>query len=162
MLSVKDRLPIGWKRVTGLRFVSDLYLMRYANKPTELERENDYILAKDYTVVALIDDDTEFEITAPKGLVTDLASVPRRYRRIVGRVGPHLEACIIHDWLYVEWQLSECTPSSELREFADQTMLAGMEAAGMGWKAKLIYWAVRLGGKGIFEERESGPILWRG
>ena len=40
------------------------------------------------------------------------------------RVGPHLEASIVHDWLYVAWQLEEGTEATEeWRLFADESFV---------------------------------------
>lgn len=66
-------------------------------------------------------------ITVSKGMLTDLASVPRCFRWYAGRVGPHLEAAIVHDFLYVAWQdLKEMCPKPGMRFFADRIMLAAM------------------------------------
>lgn len=42
-------------------------------------------------------------ITAPEGMETDLASVPKRFWDVVGPIGAHLGPSIIHDYLFVAW-----------------------------------------------------------
>ncbi|MCY4463595.1 MAG: DUF1353 domain-containing protein [Albidovulum sp.] len=74
-----------------------------------------------------------------RGFPTDLTSVPRPFRPFVGRVGPHLEASIIHDYLYVAWQIGGLPPTDDMRRFSDEVMLAAMPASGMGCKAHAIY-----------------------
>ena len=93
-----------------------------------------------------------------EGMFTDLSSVPRIARGIVGRVGPHLEASIVHDWLYVAWQVEEIKPTDEMRQFADDVFRAGMQKAKVGaLKRWAIYQAVRLGGRGTFCAAGSAP-----
>ena len=77
----------------------------------------------------------------------------------VGRVGPHLEASIIHDYLYIAWQVKNVDATEERRRFADDLMLAAMKAAGMGCKADIIYRAIRLFGKPVFEGRNPEPLI---
>ena len=90
-------------------------------------------------------------IAVPTYFLTDLASVPRLARPIIGRVGPHLEASIIHDWLYSAWQVESCVPNEDMRRFCDATFLEAMKVAGVSrFKRWLIWRAVRLGGRGPF------------
>ena len=63
-----------------------------------------YIVDQDYTVSFDVDD-VEKTLTVPRGMLTDLASVPRVARGRVGKVGPHLAASIVHDFLFIAWQL---------------------------------------------------------
>ena len=88
------------------------------------------------------------EVRIPQGLLTDLASVPRGFRGIVGRVGPHLEAAIVHDFMYGDRVRTEYPIFTHwTRKQADQLFLAGMKKAGVGWALRhLIYRAVRIGG----------------
>ena len=82
--------------------------------------------------------------------MTDLASVPPVFRWYVGRVGRHLEASVVHDWLYVAWQHYELAPADDMRLFSDKVMLAAMLASGMGCKAYVIYWTIQVFGTCIF------------
>lgn len=85
-----------------------------------------------------------FEITVPKGMLTDLTSVPPAVRGIIGPVGPHLEAAIVHDFLYVAWQdVAGVEAREKDREFADKLMRAAMLSAGGGsFQRRAIYDAV--------------------
>ena len=69
-----------------------------------LGEDGDYILQHPFEADYEIDGDEWRRLTVPRGLITDLTSVPRPLRVFVGRVGPWLEAAIIHDYLYVAWQ----------------------------------------------------------
>ena len=81
-------------------------------------------------------------------MLTDLSSVPWFLRWFVGRVGPHLEASIVHDFLYIAWQdLGTRGAKPEDSAFADKLLCVGMEAAEVGWiKRSFIYLGVKLFG----------------
>ena len=64
-------------------------------------------------------------ISAPEGMATDLSSVSRIAWSIVNRVGPHLEASLLYDWLDIETR----APTGDVRRFADAVFLADMVAA---------------------------------
>src|SRR3546814_8946158 len=65
----------------------------------------DYVVGAAYRVRYTLFGDTRWrEVVVPAGLTTDLASVPRLVHALINRVGPHLEASIVHAWLYVAWQ----------------------------------------------------------
>lgn len=89
--------------------------------------------------------------------------MPRLLRWYVGRVGPHLEAAILHDYLYVAWQFKKNDPPRErmlqMRRFADDLMLAAMRETGMGCKARLIHLAIWWCGRGIFFGRNPEPLV---
>ena len=82
------------------------------------------------------------------------------FRPFVGRVGPHLEASIIHEYLYVAWQIGGLPPTDDMRRFSDEVMLAAVPASGMGCKAHAIYWAVRLFGTCIFYGKNRKPWIF--
>ena len=147
--------------ITGFRYKSHLHILRLKQRPGRIgtDRETQYIVGKDYSVCYELDGKSWHPITVPRGALTDLASVPRLFRSIVGRVGPHLEASVVHDYLYVAWQVKCKRPTEEMRRFADELYLAAMQAAGMGCKAHLIYLAVRFAGRGIFRGRNPKPWI---
>ncbi len=65
-------------------------------------------------------------------MLTDLASVPRVARGIVGKVGPHLEASIVHDFLFIAWQLLDGRGArKEDFRFANAVMFAGLDATDL-------------------------------
>jgi len=79
-------------------------------------------------------------IVVPAGFVTDFASVPRFFWRILppwGRYGP---AAIVHDWLYHTQQYS--------RKRCDEIFLEAMRVLEVGWLTRrCMYRAVRLFGR---------------
>ena len=115
-----------------------------------------YIVAKDYQATIIVAEPGEpckykMTITVPKGMLTDLCSVPFWVRWIVSRVGPHLEASVVHDWLYVAWQVESNPPTNKMREFADDVFYAAMKIANVtSIKRWAIYRAVRLFGRSAF------------
>ena len=162
--AIPDPYPERYGKGVSIKWFgyrSHLYLMRLKLRPGRVgtDREAQYIVAQDYSVCYRLNGGPRLTITVPRGMLTDLASVPRPFRSIVGRVGPHLEASIVHDWLYVAWQVKDKDSTDELRRFADDLYLAAMKEAGMGCKAYLIYLAVRLGGKCAFYGRNPEPWI---
>ncbi len=87
-------------------------------------------------------------IRAPRGLYTNLASVPKLLWAIVWPIGRHLEASIIHDYLYMSWTDFRTTASRRDWKFADKVFKAGMKASKV-YRRGLIYRAVH------------SPIGWR-
>jgi hypothetical protein len=81
-------------------------------------------------------------VIVPEGFVTDLASVPRILWAIFPPFGRYTEAAVVHDYLYrIEADRKE----------ADKEFYYIMRDEGVKkWKAKLMYWAVRLFG-GIYK-----------
>lgn len=78
-------------------------------------------------------------ITVPQGFVTDFASVPRVFWRIVPPWGEYSPAAVVHDWLY--------TIAQGTRKAADLLFLELMERLGVPAVIRTaMYWAVRVGG----------------
>lgn len=78
-------------------------------------------------------------IRIPTGFITDLASIPWLFRRILPKSGPYNRSCVIHDWCYKThlFERSKC----------DDILLEAMEFEGVGYLTRYtIYWAVRIGG----------------
>lgn len=143
-----------------LIYRADLHLVRRASQPPGIERETSYIVARPYRAEIVVErpygPPFRRDVIVPAGMRTDLASVPFWGRWLVGRVGPHLEASILHDWLYIAWRhADDVRPTGWRRYFADRVMLAGMAAAGMGWRRWLVYGAVRIGGWIPFHARRD-------
>ena len=146
--------PSGrWGNIREFRYESDLYLLRLSDGLPGIPRSAQYVVGEPYTVSFRLDtEEDRRSITVPKGMLTDLTSVPRCFRWYAGRVGPHLEAAIVHDFLYVAWHdLKDMCSDGHMRFFADRIMLAAMKAAGMRGKASVIYRAVRIGGRCAFK-----------
>lgn len=152
----------AWTTISGFKYRTPLYLMRGIEAVQNRDGEDaDYLVGREYRVTFDRDGEAR-EIVVPRGMITDLSSVPRPTRPIIDRVGPHLEASILHDFLYVAWQsLTGREARSEDRRFADELFLIAMIEAGVGWlKRNAIYSAVRVGGWSAYEGRNEPRYVW--
>lgn len=131
-------------------YVDDLHLTRMAGSLKRNDAEISYIVARPYHFLVEVNGKAH-KILVPAGLKTDLASVPRCFRNIVGRVGRHLEASIVHDWLYVAWQVTGVMPQRHMWRFANDVMYSAMRKAGV---SKPQIGVVKLG-------LECPPFSWR-
>jgi hypothetical protein len=119
----------------------------------------DFILQEAYRIsyrIAGQARDQRYIVEVPRGMLTDLSSVPWFARLFISQVGLHLEASIVHDFLYVAWQ---DVPGRGARRrdrlFADKVLLAGMIDARVSRLQRFaIYWAVRLFGRRTYETRD--------
>lgn len=94
-------------------------------------------------------------ITAPAGMVTDLASIPAAVSWLLPPDGPWVQAAVIHDELYITqgsclWHghpgRSRARPYS--RAEADAILRDAMADLGLsGWREWAIYTGVRAGGQ---------------
>ncbi len=81
-------------------------------------------------------------IVVPAGFVTDFASVPKVFWSIIPAWGKFGKGAVVHDYLYQDTDNQWMT-----RKLADQIFLGAMLVSGTApWKAKVMYWAVRLFG----------------
>lgn len=130
--TIQNPYPDKWKEVTEFEYVSDLYLGRGKQAiGLAAGREAEYIVFKEYRCLCKVDG-RPWEIVVPSGMLTDLASVPWAARPLVGRVGPHLEAAVVHDFLYVAWQdLRDRGPRATDFRFANDVMFQAMLAANV-------------------------------
>ena len=136
-------------KVNNFKFLEGFWSYREKDRSRFLSRgiEPLVIVGKDYHVTFELEG-IRHSIVVPKGLETDLASVPKLARGLVSKVGRHLEAAIIHDWLYGYHPFEGLSPGMWTRELADAVFLAGMKASNVSKiKMFLIYRAVRLGGR---------------
>jgi hypothetical protein len=123
-------------RIVDFRYVDHLQLVRYNARPKNSDPSSDWQLAEDYAVEIDIDyrDASSqhkqecWTVVAPRGLYTDLSSVPAFGRWIVSKVGVHLEASIIHDYLYIKWTDDRLNDHRFCDwVFADECLRAGMK-----------------------------------
>lgn len=130
-------------RITNFEYLTPLVLLRGVDAKDLAPSGIDplYVVCFDFKVSFKHNGVTK-EITVRAGLLTDLASVPRAFRWVVGRVGRHLEAAVVHDKTYGD-------PTITDRSYADAVFLAGMKAAKAPLAA-LIYRTVRLFGGSSF------------
>lgn len=158
---VPDPYPGDFDKITDFKYETRLVLAR---EPEALENaaraKVSYIVDEDYTVSFKVDGVAR-SVTVPRGMLTDLASVPKAARSIIGAVGPHLEASIVHDYLYVAWQLfDEREPRKVDYRFANEVMYAGMRESDCSWVQRT---AVRIAfgvpgiSWGVFKGRDDGP-----
>ncbi len=76
-------------------------------------------------------------IHVPEGYVTDFASVPRWAWSVVGPIGRHARAAVIHDFCYSQRWAGD-------RKWADEVFYEAMKESGVvWWRRWLIYRAVR-------------------
>jgi len=150
---------VGDGDITDFRYETDLVILRLREPcPMGNDREADYIVGAPYQV-SLTVDGTRQMITVPRGMLTDLVSVPRPLRWLVERIGPHLEAAIVHDFLFVAWQDLGRDPTREDWLFANRVMIAGLQAARVRpWVCWLVAFALstRFSWK-IYADRNALP-----
>ena len=146
------------KTIASFKYESDLHLIRFREGLKGVARKDQYVVAAPYKVSFKLGAKKHC-IKVPKGMLTDLSSAPFPLNCIVGRVGPHLEATIVHDYLYVAWQdHGDHMKTYKNRKFADRLILEGMKASGMTCMAYAIYCGIRLGGTRAF--CEPNPIRY--
>lgn len=155
--------PIGYKGedIEDFKFESPLILRREidAVKMRGGKDDAEYVVGADYEVSFKIKGQVNRRtIKVPKGMLTDLASVPRAAWALVAPVGPHLEASIVHDFLYIAWQDLGIEARDIDREFADNVMHAGMVEAGVDRsQIVMIYSAVRAFGGPVYKKPDPLP-----
>lgn len=109
--------------------------------------KNEWILLVRYAYKTNIFDPEKYiTITAPRGFINDLASIPRLFQSLIPKVGRHRGAAVIHDWLY--YKRGQYSLRRKLtRKQCDQVFLDGMKTANVWWLRRwTMYQAVRAGG----------------
>ncbi len=150
--------PDGLVEIAEVRYDTALKLLRLKDAPKMRDGEDaDFIVAVPYGVSWRPDGGAWRQILVPGGLITDLVSVPRLARAVVGRVGPYLEAAIVHDYLYIAWQDVPGRGARDAdRRFADDLFRALMREARVSRPlVELIFTTVRLFGAGPFRRRDA-------
>ncbi|MEJ6399405.1 DUF1353 domain-containing protein [Yoonia sp. 208BN28-4] len=130
-----------------------LVLLRLRDAPEMRSGEDaDYLTGQPYQVSWTDDAADVHQIVVPAGMITDLTSVPWGFRLLVGRVGPWLEAAIVHDYLYLAWADVPGRGNRQAdRAFADLLMRVAMEKARVSlWRRWAIYLALRAFGAGAY------------
>ena len=148
--------------VVGFRYCSHLHLTR-SMKAVKTRRDEDakYLIGTTYRATAKVrsagSESRWHSICIPRGYKTDLASVPRLARFFVSRAGPHLEACIVHDWLYEAWIVTNEPPNRSMKKFADDVLKQALkEAKVRSYTVWAIYQAcAKFGGREF--RRKSAP-----
>ena len=164
----------GTFEIQQASFVDHLCLGRHKDAKLRDNSEALYIVTKNYRVTydyTVDRNDGKGEVrekgkvTVPALMCTDLATIPFavvRWALDVGRVGPHLEATIVHDFLYIAWQLfhgaNDQHAKSEYKAFADDLCYYLLKASGIGWiKRQALYIGMDnfIARWWYFEEREE-------
>ena len=95
------------------------------------------------------------KIEVPKGFITDFASIPRVFWRILPPTGKYTMAAVIHDWLYFSAYMDN-------RKLCDNIFSMAMDSCGVPiWKREVLYRGVRLfgwAGWGAHKERTGGMV----
>lgn len=153
--------PKGLVEIISVSYENNLCLGRHKKALRRKNSEVLYVVTRDYkvkyTYLNNAGKTAKSSVTVPAGLCTDLASVPDCFRWLYPRVGPYLEGAIVHDFLYVAWQLfNGGKPSSHYRAFADSLLLVLWREAGVSrFTRNVFYWLIRLGGSDAFESWEK-------
>ena len=161
---IQNPYPDDWTEITDFSYDTHLYLARAKKAIVGGDgRESEYIVAAEYICSCKVDGQP-WEIRVPSGMLTDLASVPWAARLIVGRVGPHLEATIVHDFLFLAWQdIPDHGARNEDFRFANEVMRQAMIAAGVGFLTRnVIFLAVSsFVGRWVYEASNPGTRFVR-
>ena len=148
--------PDEWKKITAVKYCEPLILVRCKVRSKKWN-EKEFIVGRAYKIKYKWKDATGrvhgyCPVIVPCGMVTDLASIPRIFRSGVSKVGAHVEASVVHDYLYGAQLEFDRGNRKDDRKFADELYKQLMEKAGVNRvKRWLIYRAVRLRGKSSFK-----------
>ena len=116
--------------IADFEYLDELAFVRHARVHVDKPPKSLWQLAARFRVRMTVHptdgDPYPLTIEAPRGLHTDLASVPDALWSIVGPIGPHLEASVVHDYLYMAWTDFRTRPAERDWDFADAVFLAGM------------------------------------
>lgn len=112
----------------------------------------DFILTHSFTYRTSLGGQRYFAIVVPAGFVTDFASIPRAFWRVLPPTGRYGKAAVVHDYLYR-------TPEIQVtRAEADKVFLDAMADLGVGTVTRRTMWAaVRTFGGRAFQPRTSAP-----
>jgi len=94
------------------------------------------------------------QFTVPAGFVTDFASIPRFFWRILPPWSEHMRAAVLHDWFYsVAYATYSRGRGHEpvIRRDADGLFRRAMRESGVGGCRRWVMWlAVRVFGRSRF------------
>ncbi len=160
-LPVPSPYPDPATRVESVFYLGPLVLLRLKDAAKMRSGEDaHFVLGAPYRIKWFDTDGHAREILIPEGMLTDLTSVPAVFRSLVGRVGPWLEAAVVHDFLTIAWRVVDGSGTLERRRFADDIMWAAMTEAKVGLLRKgLIYAAIRVAAL-LYYPRHVAPEPW--
>ena len=108
--------------ISDVSFPDDMLLKQYDREP-EPDAGHWQLLADYRMIMRLPGDDSLWTITAPRGMMTDQASIPQRFWDWEGLApfGPHSGPSIIHDMLFMCWNIWPIlTPDGEGGSFENE------------------------------------------
>lgn len=133
------------RRIGNFRYLDELKFVRHArilvNKPPKSLWQLSADFRAEMTVQPQEGRSYRLAIKAPRGLYTDLSSVPDLLWSIVGPIGKHLEASILHDYLYMAWTDYRDKARKQDWDFADLVFKEAMTVSKVP-RRRLIYRAV--------------------
>lgn len=141
-----DPFPAGEiDKITDFEYLDELKFVRHAQVHVKKTPQSLWQLSANFRVRMIVHPKNgnaySQTIKAPRGLYTDLASVPNALWSIVGPIGTHLEASIVHDYLYMCWTDFRAVALRRDWNFADTVFLTGMRVSKVQ-KRNLIYTVV--------------------
>ena len=150
-------------KISDFQYQNELHFVRHATVHVDKVPKSLWQVSEDFRVTMKVHtkktrskelEINDWDITVPQGMFTDLASVPGALWSIVGPIGEHLEASIVHDYLYMAWTDFRKKPLKRDWNFADDVFMTGMEVSGVSFfQRNLIFTAVRLAGWEVFETK---------
>jgi hypothetical protein len=127
--------------MSAFQFISLLNLQEYTPKGVPVPDE--WVVTD--PLIGLRNSD---KIIAPRGFITDLASIPRAFRGVFNVNGLLRAPAVLHDWLYCSQRYS--------RAEADAIFLEAMEARGMDKATRYaVYATVRTFGWRYYNKRKA-------
>ena len=150
--------PDDWKEITEVKYCDPLILVRCKVRSQNWNGK-EFIVGRAYKLEYKWKDATghvhgDRPIVVPCGMVTDLASIPWPLRLFTSKVARHIEASVIHDYLYgSQLEFGRGNNKSD-RKFADELYKRLMEKAGVGPVIRRgMYMGVRVGACSSFKNR---------
>jgi hypothetical protein len=147
------------ERISDIHYIGELKFICHATVHLDKTPRSLWQLSTDFGVTMTVHPKEgaaySHTVTAPRGLYTDLASVPPPFWSFIGPIGKHLEISILHDYLYMAWTDYHDTASRQDWRFADKMFAAGLKASGVNClKRNVMYHIVHSCiGWGVFREK---------
>ena len=121
------------KKITNFEYLDELKLVRHARVHVNKTPKSLWQLSSNFRARMEVypKDGASYPLTirAPRGLTTDLSSVPRLFWSFVGPIGPHLEISIIHDYLYMAWTDFRADARRDDWDFAHEVFRVGLRVS---------------------------------
>ncbi len=141
--------------ISDVSFPDPMLLKQYDREP-EPDAGHWQLLADYRMIMRLPGDDSLWTITAPRGMMTDQASIPQRFWDWEGLApfGRHSGPSLIHDYLFLCWNIWEMRRPETLRQrfnFANRVFWEGLKNKGVKPKKKM-YHSVDLFGWEVFKD----------